>query len=533
MKRKDIVVRWGALAIAAIAALVAFYGMFGRLHSVFVDAHEDMMYGFMVPLFSLYVLWKERDRILASISRPSWLGFAMVLPCLPLLVFGSRGLQVRVEAVAFIGLCVAVPWALLGRRVALLCLFPAAYLAFCIPVSTFLDFVTIHLRLLASGLAVDALNLAGFEVARQGTAILSHQNGGFAIDVAEPCSGLRSLFAVMAFSAAYGWVVHRTWLRRGLLFALSIPLAVIGNVLRIMTICLISAFGAQDFALGFYHDYSPWFLYGVEFALLFAVADAINRIGDRFAKKGESASPVGGETAARREMGVNGVVICGLTAVAMVALAVFQVSAPVPTLTEPPAAKLPPTVEGYSSDTISFCQNDQCGIAIYGSELGKDTKCPRCGGELSDISLGEKTILPADTRLVKRVYVDDNGSRFIACMVFGGASKSSIHRPELCLPAQGFIMSDPRNFTVAGRPYHAITLKGVEDAMLVYTFFNQEGFVTASHTSRILRDMFDRSVLNRIDRWVMLTVDAEPGAGVSIDELQADLQKFLERIGSL
>ena len=83
-------------------------------------------------------------------------------------------------------------------------------------------------------------------------------------------------------------------------------------------------------------------------------------------------------------------------------------------------------------------------------------------------------------------------------------------------------MSNPRNFNAGGRPWHAIDIvkPGGQPAVEAYTFFNQEGFRTASHTRRIWKDVIDRSVLNRVDRWVMLTVHA---FGATEQELMAFL----------
>jgi hypothetical protein len=70
-----------------------------------------------------------------------------------------------------------------------------------------------------------------------------------------------------------------------------------------------------------------------------------------------------------------------------------------------------------------------------------------------------------------------------------------------------------------------IAKPGAYSAMEAYTFFNQEDFRTASHTRRIWRDVIDRSVLNRVDRWVMLTVHA---AGAT----EGDLLEFLKAMGA-
>ena len=96
------------------------------------------------------------------------------------------------------------------------------------------------------------------------------------------------------------------------------------------------------------------------------------------------------------------------------------------------------------------------------------------------------------------------------------------------MPAQGYAMSDPRTFTVAERPFHAIHLTGAgaPPSVLAYTFFNQSGVRTASHTRRIFIDTWDRSVRNRIDRWVMVTVNAS----VLFDPLGFDLRHDADRL---
>ena len=129
------------------------------------------------------------------------------------------------------------------------------------------------------------------------------------------------------------------------------------------------------------------------------------------------------------------------------------------------------------------------------------------------------------------------------------------------MPAQGNIMSDPRTFTVAGRPFRAIHLEGggMSPTVLAYTFFNQAGVRTAAHMRRILVDTWDRSVLNqagvrtashvrrifidtwdrsarnRIDRWVMVTVNASApydseGFDLRHEADRLTMEEFLARL---
>lgn len=152
------------------------------------------------------------------------------------------------------------------------------------------------------------------------------------------------------------------------------------------------------------------------------------------------------------------------------------------------------------------------------------------GFDVTELEPGEAelTVLPSDTRFVKRLYSTDDGQWFQVTVVIGGASKSSIHRPELCLPAQGFQMTHPRNMSACGLDWHVLSLERSCYSSLgfAYTFFNQTGFRTSSHVRRIFRDVWDRSVLNRIDRWIMITVNA------STDDESA-IRAFLERLGEV
>lgn len=141
-------------------------------------------------------------------------------------------------------------------------------------------------------------------------------------------------------------------------------------------------------------------------------------------------------------------------------------------------------------------------------------------------SLAETETLPRDTVVLKRRYVGALDRSYLVTAVIGGSGKSSIHRPELCLPAQGFLMSEPRDFSASSVPWRGLFLeRGVsgEKMAFAYTFFNQNGFRTSSHIGRIFTDVWDRSVHGRIDRWVMVTV-------LSFSGEESHLRAFLSEL---
>lgn len=283
MRFKELHVRVGLFAVSLLAMLWGYQLMLMRhVPDVFNEPLEDMSYGWYIPLFSLYVLWQERRKIVESLGKPSVIGLLFVLPSLLVGFLGIRGLQVRFEILGFIGLLFGLTWTFFGRRTVGSAIFPIGFLLFCMPLHSYLDLVTIHLRLLAVSIAAGTLQGCGVEIVRQGT-MLASPTGVFAIDIAEPCSGLRSLFAMMALTAGYAYFTQPTWFRRGLLFALSIPIAILGNVSRIFSIVIVAATCSADFATGFYHDYSGYIVFLVAILLMVATGGLITKGAEKCA----------------------------------------------------------------------------------------------------------------------------------------------------------------------------------------------------------------------------------------------------------
>jgi exosortase len=466
---------------------------------VFQAQHEDMSFGWFVPIFSLYVLWSERRKILESVSSPSIAGFLCSLPFLVLGFLGVRGAQVRLEIFAFAGLVVTLTWTFFGRRTAKETLFPAMFLLFCMPLATFLDIVTVHLRYFASSTAFHLLNCFGADLIQRGTS-LAAADGSYAIDVADPCSGLRSLFALMALTAGYSYFNQPTWVRRGILFALSIPLAILGNVFRIVSICVVAAVFGGEFAVGYFHDYSGFVVFAVAISLMVASGSLISVVWKECFPEKEECARANVEQSLNFCFSKFSFAVSVFCALAFISIFLYQSTTPEVTLAEPPEVSLC-EFEGYQSEEL-------------------------------EPSEAELTILPRDTVLKKRLYTGDDGW-FLVSAVIGGRYKSSIHRPELCLPAQGYKMEKPRTLTTdSGKKWRVINISSSRGRSVnyssngfMYFFYNQEGFRTPSHVARISRDIWDRSILNRIDRWVMVTVTASSSDDARLKKIAAMLER--------
>jgi exosortase len=149
-----------------------------------------------------------------------------------------------------------------GPRWLRLSAFPFALLAFTVPISSYTDTLTFHLRLLATKLAAGfCTGVLNLSLIREGTTVfhvLPDGSKGFEFDVAPACSGIRSLTVVLLLTLVFGYLNFRSPWRRLALLATAIPLALLGNIVRLTTVFIVGE--AQGQAAGAYIETKLGFL---------------------------------------------------------------------------------------------------------------------------------------------------------------------------------------------------------------------------------------------------------------------------------
>ena len=228
------------------------------------DIGGEYSHGWLIPLVSAWLVWRKRRELALAPKQVCWWGLAVLVLALLLHWVGAKAQQTRLSLVSLIMIIWGIPFFLYGKRVAGLLLFPCAYLVFCIPLN-FLDTATAPLRITAAAVSAAILNGLGLEVTRIGAGISSSAAQGFHFDVAPECSGLHSLLAMTALMAAYANLTQDRQWKKWLLFMCSIPVALVGNIVRITLIALIAAGFGQEVAMNLWHDYSgyPIFIVGI------------------------------------------------------------------------------------------------------------------------------------------------------------------------------------------------------------------------------------------------------------------------------
>jgi exosortase len=157
-------------------------------------------------------------------------------------------------------------------------LFPWAFLILMIPIPAIVfTQITFPLQILASKVAALLLPMVGVPVLREGNVLYLP---AMPLEIAEACSGIRSLLSLAALAIIYGYLAEsRIWVRIVLALA-SIPIAVAANSLRIVGTGLLVQYWDPDKAEGFFHTFSGWLVFVVSLAMLFLLHRLL-RVGPR------------------------------------------------------------------------------------------------------------------------------------------------------------------------------------------------------------------------------------------------------------
>jgi exosortase len=223
-------------------------------------------HGFFVPVFSLFLLWERRAKLAALRRQPAWSGLVILLLALLALVLStinSGFFLYRISCLLFItGLVVFMA----GWKHLAAISFPLAFLILMIPSSTLLGQITLPLQIVASKTASFLLMLVGIPAVREGNIILLPTAQ---LEVAEACSGIRSLFSLITLTVIYGYLAEAKISVRVLLVLIAVPISVLANALRIAITGVVVEYWGIEGVQGTLHLLSGWLIFAGSLALVF------------------------------------------------------------------------------------------------------------------------------------------------------------------------------------------------------------------------------------------------------------------------
>ena len=257
-----------AAVLGPVVALVLalYWPTFVRLWN-FWETDRNYGHGLFVPLVSLFLIWRSRQRLKEIPIEPYVPPLYLLVGALLLYAAGFRGAILSASALSFV---LVVTWLLLfffGKALVKELSFPLFFLLFAIPIPM-IDQVSYPLKALASNAAAPAVRALGIPVYREGVVLFLP---GFTLEVATACSGLKALVLVTAIGTLYAYLTLDSPWKRLALVVSSIPIALVANVGRIIIVAVLSLKVSNEKLFHLVHDYSGLPVYVIAGVLLVTV----------------------------------------------------------------------------------------------------------------------------------------------------------------------------------------------------------------------------------------------------------------------
>ena len=237
---------------------------------------DDFSHGFLIPLVSLYFVYERRKQIAAQSPSGHWVGLGLIISGVVLLLFGKLASEWFTMEVSLLIVMGGIILYLAGKEMLKILLFPLVFLILMIPIpSLVLQKITFPMQLFASKVAAASLQGVGIPVLREGNII---QLANTSLEVAEACSGIRSLISLLALSIVFAYFSQNEIWKRVVLVLSTFPIAIIANAARVSGTGALAHYYGESAAQGFFHGFSGWILFMVAFVCLFGIGLLLSRI---------------------------------------------------------------------------------------------------------------------------------------------------------------------------------------------------------------------------------------------------------------
>jgi exosortase D (VPLPA-CTERM-specific) len=498
---------WSLTFLAAAVGLLSLWPFWDGLTAMWgwwIDSPE-YSHGLLIPPVAAFLIWQQKDRLERVPFTGSGWGVALVLLGGALLVVGQLGTVFTAVQYAYVITLCGLILSFLGWPAFRLIAVPILILLFMIPLPQFvLANLSTKLQLLSSQIGVFVIRLFDISVFLEGNVI---DLGGYKLQVADACSGLRYLFPLMTLGFLMAYFYKGALWKRAVLFLSSIPITVMMNSVRIGVIGVTVEYWGIDMAEGFLHEFQGWMVFMVSAALMLGEIALLTRIGREpggwrqlFGVEFPAPTP-SGMPIRKRRVPVSFIAACAFL---VVFVGVMQL--------------LPRPAEIYPQ-RASFME--------FPMKLGRWTghKDSMEGVYLDALKLDD--YLLAD-------YGDGGGSAVNLYMAYYTSQRKgeAVHSPRSCLPGGGWQLRDfdqraLHDVKIDGQPLRVNrTLIELGDQReLVYYWFQQRGRVITNEFAVKWYLFWDALSRNRTDGALVRLIAVIPPGGneAAVDRRLADV----------
>lgn len=264
-----------SIAVAAVLLSIAYRIPFNLMRLSWEAADSYYSHGFLVPPIAIVLFWIKRKAFLAAPQSSGLFGYVLlVASCLFLLLGDFLGFMV-IQQLSFVPMVAALGLIFFGAERIKAVWFPIAFLLAMVPLpGSVTQSVALNLKLFATSLAVDGVQLIGLPMTREGSFVTWDDDRLLVGDI---CGGLRSLIALLAIGALMAYFSQTRRWAQWIVMLMSAPIAIAANVFRIFLLCVVGYKRGSAFASGEFHDISGVIIFVVAFVLFFTLEALLRR----------------------------------------------------------------------------------------------------------------------------------------------------------------------------------------------------------------------------------------------------------------
>ena len=238
---------------------------------------ENYSHGFIVPIIAGYFLWQRWPDLKDKNIAPSNLGLAVIVLGLLQLLIAWFGMEYFTMRSSLIVLLAGMTLYLFGREVLKGMALPLGYLIFMVPIPYIVyDMVAFPMKLFVTKVSVAFLRIMGVVVLREGNIIMFPTT---TLEVADACSGIRSLISLLAIAVAYSFVMKTSNARRWIIVLFAVPIAVATNAMRVIITGILAQWWGAKAAEGFFHEFAGMVVFLLAMAMLVSIGELLRRTG--------------------------------------------------------------------------------------------------------------------------------------------------------------------------------------------------------------------------------------------------------------
>lgn len=236
---------------------------------------DNYSHGFLVPIISLYLAYMRNNDLQAANVQPCNTGIFLVMFGLLMLILGWVATEYLTMRSSLVVVIAGVVLYIMGWEIFKILLAPLCYLFLMVPIPAVLyDAAAFPLKLFVTKVSVLSMKALGIVVWQEGN-ILMFPN--ITLEVADACSGLRSIMSLLALGAAYAFVLHSKTRDRIILIVFTLPIAILTNTLRVVATGVLAQFFGSAAAEGFFHEFAGLFVFAAAVVLFVALGSALKR----------------------------------------------------------------------------------------------------------------------------------------------------------------------------------------------------------------------------------------------------------------